>query len=92
VEEDEIRGPAQVAVGLLQRCAQPGRVQGVLCGTRSGEIADLGGDRVVRQQISGDLGQSRVGGEVAVVEAGVDGVDAQLQRVGQETALVTRPV
>ena len=49
VQEDEVRRPSEVAVRLFDGCSQPGRIKGVLGLLRSGEVADLGGDRQARQ-------------------------------------------
>lgn len=64
----------------------------MLCPARSRKVAHLRGDGELRQQVAGRLCQDLMRTEAEVVGAGVECRDAEVERPGQETAFVTRPV
>lgn len=92
MQEHEVRLPPEVPDCLLQRRVQPGWVQGVFRPVRPFEVAHLGGERELRQEIARRLRQGLMRAESQVVGARVERAYADVQRTGQETAFVTRPV
>lgn len=77
VQEDQIRSPAQIPVGLLQRLPQAGGIERVLCGAVvAREEADLRGEGTPVQETAAESRQGGMGSEIPVVEAGVDPGDA----------------
>lgn len=92
VQEHQVRLPAQVRGCLLHSRAQACGVKEVFRAVLPKEVADFRGDGELWQQVAGGLGQGLMGAEAEVVGAGVERGDAEVQRAGQETAFVTRPV
>lgn len=92
VQEDQLRLPSQVPSRLFDGLAQPCGIQGMFRPIRRREIADLRGDRELRQQVAGCPRQYLMRMEAEVAGAGVERRDTEVKRPGQETAFVTRPV
>jgi hypothetical protein len=92
VQKHQIRLPPEVLDRLFHSGVQAYGVQGVLRPVRSGEIADLGGDRELGQQVTCCPLQDLMRPEAEIIAAGVKCGDAEVQGPGQEAAFVTRPV
>lgn len=75
VQEHCVRGAAEFLGRLLDGSAKPRRVEVVAVG----EVADLRGDGEGGEQVVGNGREGPVGGEVVVIERGVEVGDALLQ-------------
>lgn len=92
VQEHQVRLSPKVIGSLFHSSVQAYEVQRVLHPVRPWEVTDLGGDRELRQQITGCPSQDLMRAEAQVIGAGVECGDAEVQGPGQEAAFVTRPV
>lgn len=75
MQEHCVRGTAEFLRRPLDRNAKPCRVEVVAVG----EVADLRGDGEHGEEVVGNCREGAVGGEVVVVEGGVEVGDTLLQ-------------